>query len=659
MLLLPSRHGDCLVTCLSLSSLSLAQNFIVLSPAIKAKDASVSVPLDGSFAGFGIEPSNLFSFTGGVEPNQFSINLLQNLANYSGTPPHIRLGGNTGDYMIYDSSFADFNIKGNSQSVGQGAIASDSMIIGPGYFKALDRLPKDTPITYGLNLAYQESDYLDNIATEAKAALDGMRNVKLYSFEIGNEPDLYLQNGFRAGIWDGKTYTEHFLERAKAVYERVIEPAGLPSEFFEPMASASTIGTTFEIDMLVTHGIMDPVDGVNYVAVWNQHDYFYFIGVTGYPLTLEDLMLLDKTNAQFKYWETQVRVGLSTGLPYVLREMCSVGPVGIHGISDTFGAALWTLNFFLYAATLNISSVQMHMTDNSYASAWQPISMNEKPPSVRPLYYAHVAMAQLLGNGNGTTQISLLDTTAPSTHNGYIRAYAAYAKGNLQSLVLINAKPSNASVQNKPSFTFTLSLPPETYATKELHVSYLTAPGTDSLYNTTFNGLSFSDIDGTPQIQDPAKHILEISDAGAVSITVRDSQAVVVNLEYKLGSLPVPEIQEPRPSRSTPVRPTSPVGPHNVPDGDGHRGGNGHGRKNSAGPGWSRARTAAETAVMTSLATVAATFGGGRGQRQAGQREQRGVAGPPGTWFGGPLVWGVLVLFGVVVLVGLGIALVR
>ena len=31
-------------------------------------------------------------------------------------------------------------------------------------------------------------------------------------------------------------------------------------------------------------------------------------------------------------------------------------PIGYAGITDTFAASLWTLNFFLYAATLGISS---------------------------------------------------------------------------------------------------------------------------------------------------------------------------------------------------------------------------------------------------------------------------------------------------------------
>ncbi|KAF2196262.1 hypothetical protein GQ43DRAFT_459256 [Delitschia confertaspora ATCC 74209] len=532
-------HSLCLAACLSFASLSLAQYTISIAVVQKPAPSALSAPLDASFAGFGIEPSNLFSFTGEAEPNQLSVTLLQNLADYSGAPPHIRLGGNTGDYMIWKPSFTDYRIDHNEKSVGQGAFASDSMIFGPGYFKALDRFPKDTPVTFGLNLAYQESDYIDNIVKEAQAAVDNMKKVKLYSFEIGNEPDLYLQNGFRSGVWNGDVYIKEFLERAKAVYERVLKPAGLPMDFFETSSTASTIGTTFEIEPLHKAGLTDgDSNGLTYISAWNQHDYFYFIDVTPTPLTLNDLVQLDNTNKQFAYWEKQIKTGLDIGLPYVLREMCSAGPIGVHGITDTFGAALWTLNFFLYAATLNISSVQMHMTDNSFASAWQPINMYDKDPFVRPQYYAHAAMAQIIGNGNGTTQIGLLHAknTIPESYKGYFRAYGAYSNGNLQSVILINSREANTSVSDKESLIFTLDLGPA-HEDKTLFLSHLTAPGTDSQSDTTWNGVVFLPKSGKPSaVPNFRPQTLRTSSSGQVTIPVRDSQAVVVNIGWLLGS---------------------------------------------------------------------------------------------------------------------------
>lgn len=257
-----------------MAPLVAAQNSVSLTIQPKRAGAAVSDNLSPSFAGFGIEPSNLFSYTGYNTPNNFSIQLLQNLADYSGAPAHIRVGGNTQDYMLYDESYKTIGWKKNPSSTGKGAIASDSMIVGPGYFEAMDRFPKGTWVTYGLNLAYQGSDFKQKMVDMATAAVLGLKNTQLYSFEIGNEPDLWLQNGFRTAPWDGKTYTTAFLDAADNIYKKVLKPAGLPPTFFEPPATASTIGNTFEISQLTNDGMLGDVDGNYYVGWWNQHDYF-------------------------------------------------------------------------------------------------------------------------------------------------------------------------------------------------------------------------------------------------------------------------------------------------------------------------------------------------------------------------------------------------
>ena len=247
-------------------------------------------------------------------------------------------------------------------------------------------------------------------------------------------------------------------------------------------------------------------------------------------------MDLDGTNTQFAYWEDQVKIGLATGLPYVLREMSSVGPIGMHGVSDAFGAALWTLNFFCYTASLNISSVQMHMTDNSNASAWQPIAMYGNDPFVRPQYYAHAAMAQLIGNGNGTTQIAVLNTDdVDSSYKGRIRAFAAYANSNVQAMVLINSKQANASETTKSSFTFTVDFGTDNKNTN-VYLSLLTADGADSLSGTTFNGMQFADSSGKMSYTSDAINSTKTDGSGKASIQVRDSQAVIANLKWVLGS---------------------------------------------------------------------------------------------------------------------------
>ena len=103
-----------------------------ITPASSASHASgLSQNIDPGFAGFGIEPSNLFSFTGGDFANDVSMQFLQNLADYSGSPPHIRVGGNTADYMMYDDSYNQYWIQADPNANGQGAIASNSLTFGP------------------------------------------------------------------------------------------------------------------------------------------------------------------------------------------------------------------------------------------------------------------------------------------------------------------------------------------------------------------------------------------------------------------------------------------------------------------------------------------------------------------------------------------------
>lgn len=529
-----------LCACLSFYHLAsvTAQSTYSYTPA-SSVPSGASKPLSPSFAGLGIEPSNLFSFTGGDDANELSINLLQNLANYTGTPPHLRIGGNTQDYMIYESSHTAYSLEVNSNPTESSAASPpDYYIIGPGFFEALDRFPTNSPITFGLNLAYQNSDWKARINATASAAYNLLTNVNLTSFEIGNEPDLYLENGFRTGDWSGEVYTEEWLDRAYVVYNSVLEPNGIEADFFEPGCTASTIGTTFTISDLADDDITAKGNDTttSYVAMWNQHDYYYYIGVSTYTLTMSIFTDLSTTATQFAAWTDEIDSATELGYRYALREMGVVGPIGMRGMTDVFAASLWTLNFFLYAASLNISSVQMHMTDNSNASAWQPVYKYGNEPFVRPNYYAFAAMAQLIGCGGGNSIAGpgVLTSGVPSGYTGRLAIYDSYRDSKLAAIVIINSVVANTSETDKSSITIDLSLPD--FEGEDLYLSYLTADGADSYYNTTFNGVSFEQNSvGLPSTINSTVQTVTVGSDGSASVTVRDSQALIVNIGKVIG----------------------------------------------------------------------------------------------------------------------------
>ena len=187
---------------------------------------NASQVMDPRFAGFGIEFSNTFSFTGtAASPNTFSYNLIANLAKVAGVPPCFRIGGNTQDNAIYQASYTNSFFGRNPNATTRdvtGYVPFDNDIYGPGLFDALLKFPAGTQFIFGLNLAYQNPDYIAQITSAARAALSALGS-NLYSFEIGNEPDLYASTApYRIGQnWGGPSYSSEWVDRASAIQSQV------------------------------------------------------------------------------------------------------------------------------------------------------------------------------------------------------------------------------------------------------------------------------------------------------------------------------------------------------------------------------------------------------------------------------------------------------
>ncbi|KAI1106483.1 glycoside hydrolase family 79 protein [Jackrogersella minutella] len=520
------------------AAFAASDNIVRLEPSVNPPP-DISSPVDPSFAGFGIEASNLFSFTGGAEPNNFTLNLLNNLANYTGKPPNIRIGGNTQDYMLFQETHDDWTWIDNRDAVGQGNFKSDSMLIGNRFFETANRLPKGTTVTWGLNLAYQQDDYIEKITTMARQVLTKCPNLNITSFEIGNEPDLYSRNGFRAGEWGGKVYTQQWLDRASAISTQVLQPHGIAGNFFEAAATASTIGTDFQIANLEGFDISTTKaagSAFPYLSGWNQHDYYYYIGVSEFTVTLEYLLRLRETEDQLTAWREQIAQARKTPYPYALREMGVVGPIGLAGVTDVFGAALWTLNFLLYAASLGVAAVGLHMTDNSNASAWQPVDMYGQPPHVRPIYYGVAAFDEAIGSSN-TAQVARHEIAGcPEGYEDFVRAYDVYRSGRLAAVVVVNGMVANSSLPVKGNVTVELQLPVSA-AGQVVYLAYLTSAGADATANTTWNGVSFEQSgDGTPAQVSNDNRTVQVAADGTANFTLRDSEAVVASLGEKVGN---------------------------------------------------------------------------------------------------------------------------
>lgn len=86
------------------------------------------------------------------------------------------------------------------------------------------------------------------------------------------------------------------------------------------------------------------------------------------------------------------------GLRQIMGETNSLYNQGKPGLSNSFGAALWGIDFNLYCAAVGIGRVHMHMGTNYRYASWQPVTTDLAAVGTKAPYYGNVAVAAFLGN---------------------------------------------------------------------------------------------------------------------------------------------------------------------------------------------------------------------------------------------------------------------
>ena len=307
----------------------------------------------------------------------------------------------------------------------------------------------------------------------------------------------------------------------------------------------------------------DGIDRTDAVFHYNQHDYFYYIQVSGYALTRQYMMNHGNIVSQFTAWQTQKQQSLAAGKPYLLGEMAAVGPQGLALVTDVFGCALWTLDFFLYAASINVTRVLMHMTDIGNQSAWQPGTIGSIAPWVRPSYYGHIITSTLIGPNNDTT-IAEIDVRSQELQDyaGRASAYVVYRGNSIYAAVVINMKEFNQTDTESSStqLNFTLNVPPA-YSGNNLTVFKLSAPGADSFKGVTWAGINYQTDNGLPVAASSNDTTsVMVSSSGQLSVLVRDTQAAVIIFDSSSPVLLTPIFSvsgTPPSATTTPLQPSA------------------------------------------------------------------------------------------------------
>lgn len=227
-----------------------------------------------------------------------------------------------------------------------------------------------------------------------------------------------------------------------------------------------------------------------------------------------------------------------TGIPYILGETNSLYNEGAPGLSNSFGAALWGVDFNLYCAATGIRRTHMHQGTNYRYASWQPVQTVNETLGTKAPYYGNIMVAAFLGNLTSTSNVSIADLELGSI---YQNAYAAYVNGRLQRIAIVQMNEYNTTTgtsagQPRPSETFSFQLPSSVTGLKGVGVQRLMANGSDAITGITFDGVSYNyELEqGKPVVLSNVTRgeVVAVQNGGVVTVDVPWSSAAILNLEW-------------------------------------------------------------------------------------------------------------------------------
>jgi hypothetical protein len=427
-------------------------------------DQSVEGPPIGSgYAGFSYEKTSLGSgfFTGS---NQSLVRLFSRLG-----VGLLRLGGNSVDRTSWRSA-ADRQSRG---------------ALGPADIDALATFLRATgwSVLYGINLATNAPATAAEEAAYVARSLGG----HLYAFELGNEPDAYAFNGLRSQSYSYRDFVNQWNALARAVRQAV------PQARLTGPASA-----WHEASWTVPFA----KDEGHQIVLLTQH-YYRANGLS--PQSTLALLLGGDPALPALLGPLRVaalRAGIKDG--YRLTEANSFYDGGAPHISNTFGTALWAIDFLFANARLGSSGVNFH--GGGASPGYTPIADDgQAVVGVRPEYYG-ILLFSLMGAGH------LLSLSQSETRFS-ISAYAVAAPGQA-CIMLVNREPfARINVEIMPGMKV-----------EAAQVMTLSAPALESVTGIALNGAPIGS-DGTWWPRPSATASVR---AGTVSVSVDPASAVLV-----------------------------------------------------------------------------------------------------------------------------------
>ncbi|KAI9455294.1 hypothetical protein F5148DRAFT_1378092 [Russula earlei] len=452
---------------------------------------NLSYPVNGAFMGFSIEMSVAPQILGKNSTRLLPpfLNLMANIVERAGWV-QVRVGGNSQEmaYMVSSLPNATMLAKDN---VTFGVTNTPSLLYTPDLLYTMSNISRLTNTHWHLGFPFAVSGNVSLAIVENGQSILGDY---LLGIQAGNEPDLYSTHGLRPSNYSQYDY----FGEIGALVQQIANDSAVPNK--------NNILVVPSVQVL-----WSPESVWNTGLVSSYSSSIYALAVERYPndncaaknpaagqvvnpqdVFIDYLQHNISTNLVASYLNSTA-FAHQNGKPLMMFETNSASCSGFPGISNSFGAALWGLDWALTMAYNGFTSALFHVGgQNSYYNPFTPPPTNQTKFGIEwtvgPIYYSALVMAEVMGPHN-QSQISDItsDISTPM--------YAIFENGAPTKLALFNfvTDPTGAS-----TYTAVISIgggsTNQSNATpSQVQVKYLLAPSVSSKGNFTWAGQTLGD----------------------------------------------------------------------------------------------------------------------------------------------------------------------
>ncbi|KAH9061953.1 hypothetical protein EDB87DRAFT_1716698 [Lactarius vividus] len=315
----------------------------------------------------------------------------------------------------------------------------------------------------------------------------------LLGFQAGNEPDLYgaRSHGHRPSTYSPSDYFGEVGTLIQQIASNPLIPKkdnllivpSVQTSWTPESSSGKSPVLTISVEASHFHSRY-PDD--NCAAVYPSRG-----GVVQNPqdIFINYLQHNASTNMA-SYYTNSTAFAVQNGKPFVMFETNTASCSGFPGISNSFGAALWALDWALTMAYSNFTGALFHIGgQNAYYNPFTPPPTNQSTFhqwTVGPVYYSALVMAETLGPHNTSQVVDL-------TSNINTPIYAVYENGAPTKVALFNFVTDSTGAS---TYTATISIgggsTGQSNATpSQVQVKYLLADSVSAKDNFTWAGQTF------------------------------------------------------------------------------------------------------------------------------------------------------------------------